>query len=269
MSLMMAATRRTIGAIGALLILAVFGSSQAATTPTTAPNPGGGAGGTVEQTVERQRSLVPQAGTEVSRAPRPDWFSPPSIDGATSTVSFPLRTVKIQGITVLPRDKVEALIAPYRGKSVSLADLQGVANAITRLYADAGYGLSFAVIPEQDVVDGVVRLVAIEVYLTYPFVLSWSMLEAMSAGAVVVGSRTPPVEEVITDGDNGRLVDFFSPDAVAAAVCDALADPSGHEALRLRARQSVIDRYDLKTVCLPQHAALYREITGLPLGLDY
>ena len=49
-------------------------------------------------------------------------------------------------------------------------------------------------------------------------------------------------------------------------MCEVLADPAGHEALRRRARQSIIDRYDLRTVCLPQHAALYREITGLPLG---
>jgi hemolysin activation/secretion protein len=127
--------------------------------------PNGGAGGTVENTLERARSVLRPEEPSVSRAKTPDWYSPPPIDAATSTVTFPLKTVKIQGVTALPHDKVEALIAPFRGKTVSLADLQGVADKVTKLYADYGYGLSFAVVPEQDVENGVVRLVAIEVYI--------------------------------------------------------------------------------------------------------
>lgn len=92
---------------------------------------------------------------------------------------------------------------------------------------------------------------AVHVYLTYPFVLSWSMLEAMSAGAFVIGSRTAPVEEVITDGENGRLVDFFDRDGLAAAAIEALTHPDRLRAVRAAARRTVLERYDLETRCLP------------------
>ena len=95
---------------------------------------------------------------------------------------------------------------------------------------------------------------SVHVYLTYPFVLSWSMLEAMSAGCLVVGSRTPPVEEVIRDGENGLLVDFFSPQAIAEKVDQALG--MDQRPLRAKARATVVERYDLKRVCLPAQLRL-------------
>ncbi len=97
---------------------------------------------------------------------------------------------------------------------------------------------------------------AAHVYLTYPFVLSWSMLEAMSAGCLVIGSSTAPVREVIRDGENGILVDFLSPAAISSAVIEALAKPQAYIRLRQAARQSVMERYDLKQVCLPRHVEL-------------
>ena len=96
------------------------------------------------------------------------------------------------------------------------------------------------------------RVSRVHAYLSVPFVLSWSMLEAMSMGALVIGSRTGPVEEVISDGVNGRLADFFDIEGWSELLTDALAAPQRYNGLRDAARKSIIENYDLKRVCLPR-----------------
>ena len=108
-------------------------------------------------------------------------------------------------------------------------------------------------IPYADYLS-VLQRSSVHVYLTYPFVLSWSLLEAMSAGCLIVGSRTPPVEEVIRDGHNGLLVDFFSTEGIAERIDQALGDDSRE--MRERARRTVVERYDLKRICLPAQLEL-------------
>jgi glycosyltransferase involved in cell wall biosynthesis len=107
------------------------------------------------------------------------------------------------------------------------------------------------------------RICRAHAYLSYPFVLSWSLLEAMACGAVVVGSATPPVEEVIRDGDNGYLVEFFDRDAWLDQLEQVLADPEGQRPIASRARQSVAERYDLRSVCLPQQLALVDQVAAI------
>lgn len=109
----------------------------------------------------------------------------------------------------------------------------------------------------------VLQVSMVHVYLTYPFVLSWSMLEAMSAGCLIVGSRTAPVEEVLRDGENGWLVDFFSPQQISARVVEALESPHEQQPLRARARQTIVDRYELNSVCLPASLLLLTRLAAL------
>ncbi|MEM8829940.1 MAG: glycosyltransferase family 4 protein [Cyanobacteria bacterium P01_G01_bin.19] len=90
------------------------------------------------------------------------------------------------------------------------------------------------------------------IYLTRSFVLSWSMLQAMSTGCVVIGSSTSPVEEVIQDGKNGLLVDFFSPEQIARKVNDVLDNPQRYSYVRKQARETIVKKYDLAKL-LPQH----------------
>jgi glycosyltransferase involved in cell wall biosynthesis len=106
-------------------------------------------------------------------------------------------------------------------------------------------------IPYNDLLN-LLRVGRAHAYLTYPFVLSWSMLEAMSLGCLVVGSDTRPVSEVIEDGVTGHLVDFFDVAAWADKLIEVLADPDAQMPIRAAARQHIIDTYDLKTVCLPK-----------------
>jgi glycosyltransferase involved in cell wall biosynthesis len=102
----------------------------------------------------------------------------------------------------------------------------------------------------------VLQVSSAHVYLTYPFVLSWSMLEAMAAGCLVIGSDTAPVREVIRHHENGLLVDFFNVDAIAGHVIDALSNPARYQVLREAARRTIVEGYDLKQVCLPRQTRL-------------
>jgi glycosyltransferase involved in cell wall biosynthesis len=81
-----------------------------------------------------------------------------------------------------------------------------------------------------------------------------------------VGSRTPPVEEVIRDGENGLLVDFFSPAQVAEAVLRAIENAPDIARLRENARRTIVEGFDLTGVCLPRQVALVEEALGRPLA---
>ncbi|MEZ5816060.1 MAG: glycosyltransferase [Hyphomicrobiaceae bacterium] len=96
----------------------------------------------------------------------------------------------------------------------------------------------------------------LHIYATYPFVLSWSMLEAMSSGALVLGSSTPPVTEMIEHGKNGLLYDFFDVDGLTRSAIAALADPAAYASIRADARRTIVERFDLGRVCLPAWLSL-------------
>jgi glycosyltransferase involved in cell wall biosynthesis len=95
------------------------------------------------------------------------------------------------------------------------------------------------------------QISAVHVYLTYPFVLSWSLLEAMSTECNIVASDTPPVRELL-DNDSAVLVPFFDHDALAAEVVDILRDPQSFRKRAQHARAKVVASYDAKRICVPK-----------------
>ena len=107
------------------------------------------------------------------------------------------------------------------------------------------------------------QLSTVHVYLTYPFVLSWSLLEAMSIGCAIVASDTAPLREAIVHDETGRLIDFFDQHALVDEVCQLLEDATLRERLGNNARAFAIKQYDLKTCCLPKQLAWVQALAAL------
>jgi glycosyltransferase involved in cell wall biosynthesis len=200
-------------------------------------------------------------------------------------------TLKRQGVVLRAGDEVVTFVnrnlEPYRGYHIFMRALPKIlterpnARAIIVGGDDVSYGhpppkgqkwrnvflrevrerldlsrIHFVGTVPYGVYRQVLQVSSAHVYLTYPFVLSWSMLEAMAAGCLVIGSDTAPVREVIRHQENGLLVDFFNVNAIAGHVIDALSNPARYQVLREAARRTIVEGYDLKQVCLPRQTGL-------------
>ena len=104
---------------------------------------------------------------------------------------------------------------------------------------------------------GLFQVSAAHVYFTYPYALSWSLLEAMACGALIIGSRNAPVTEVIQDGHNGRLVDFHSPEQLAKCLLEVLQDPLRYAPLAAEGRRTIECRFGLQA-----SASQYLDLVG-------
>lgn len=194
--------------------------------------------------------------------------------------------LRTAGITLRPGDEVVVFVArqlePYRGYHIFMRSLPALLKARpnARVVIVGGDGVSYGASPPEGktwkqifldevkdqldmrrihfvgkvphtVLTQLMQVSAVYIYLTYPFVLSWSLMEAMSTGCLIVASRTAPVQEVIEHGRNGLLVDFFDHQALAATVADALERRAELQHLRDAARQTIIERYDMAQQCMP------------------
>jgi len=202
--------------------------------------------------------------------------------GASLTLNNNIRlTAKNQVITFINRN-----LEPYRGYHVFMRALPKILkeNPHAVVLIIGGSGLSYGAAPPQgttwkdiflnevkDKLDlsrvfflgripykhymAVMQLSTVHVYLTYPFVLSWSLLEAMSMGCAIVASDTKPLHEAVMQNKTGRLVDFFDIDGIADQVTDLLGNAAERQRLGNNAREFAVRKYDLQTVCLPKQMA--------------
>ncbi|WP_299281670.1 glycosyltransferase family 4 protein [uncultured Tateyamaria sp.] len=149
--------------------------------------------------------------------------------------------------------------ASYGGKSKHPGGLRGEMEAEVGHLIDWDRLHFLGQVPYESY-QKIIQISTCHIYLTMPFVLSWSLLESMAMGAVIVASDVAPVREAMTHNETGLLVDFFDPEALAAQVAEVLASPKSFAHIGHAARQHVVKTYDFHTVCLPEHI---RQINAL------
>jgi len=158
----------------------------------------------------------------------------------------------MRALPEIQRRNPEAVTVIVGGDNVSYGRKpEGAANWREKLLAEVGERLDLSRVfftgqLPYAAYRALLQVSTAHVYLTYPFVLSWSALEAMSCGCLLVASNTPPVAEMMTHGQNALLFDFFDQEALAARVTEALTRPQDHANLRQAARQTVVQGYDLE-----------------------
>lgn len=101
----------------------------------------------------------------------------------------------------------------------------------------------------------------LHLYFTVPFVLSWSLFDALSCGCTVVASNTPPVRELITHEETGLLADFFDIEGLSDLALRVLRDPAGHRHLGEAGMRLIEEQYDLKKM-LPRMLDLYQRVVN-------
>ena len=189
-----------------------------------------------------------------------------SLDGSKPVITFINRRFEpLRGFHVFMRALPAFLDACPDAEVVLIGEEQGVSYGATlpggeqwkaRMLAEVGDRLDLSRVHFLGRVDHARMVDALSiswghVYYTYPFVLSWSLLEAMACECLILGSDTAPVRDAVEHGRNGLLFDFFDINALSNAMIRAAREPASLAPLRKAARQTVLDRFDSRTTGLP------------------
>lgn len=217
----------------------------------------------------------PQAGASF-RLPPADGGEELVLDEGCEVITYVARNLEphrgyhvfMQSLPALLAARPKAQVVIVGGTEVSYsprprdgsADWKASLAGQVDLGGDAGRVHHVGKLPYGQFLD-LLRISSAHIYLTYPFVLSWSCLEAMAIGCAMVASDTAPVREVMVHEENGLLVPFFDQQALVAAVCRLLEDKALAARLRQAARASVVERYNL-TDCLQAQRGLIAKMLG-------
>jgi glycosyltransferase involved in cell wall biosynthesis len=221
--------------------------------------------------VFRQRTEIIHEGVDVEqvrRNPQARWTTADGrvLDGSRPIITFVSRRLEpLRGYHIFMRSLPRLLEAVPEAEVLVIGEAAragyGAAAPGGKTWAEVMLGevsarldlsrVHFAGrVPHEQFIDAL-SLSWAHVYFTYPFVMSWSLLEAMACECLIVGSDTAPVRDAITGGENGLLLDFFDHEALAETLIEACRSPGRFAPLRRAARETVASRYDRSAVCLP------------------
>jgi len=199
------------------------------------------------------------------------------LDGSTPVITFINRRFeRLRGFHIFMRALPDFLRACPEARVVLIGEEEGVAYGAplpdgqqwkARMLAEVGDRLDldrvhFLGRVEHGRMIDALSISWAHVYYTYPFVLSWSLLEAMACECLILGSNTAPVREVVDSGRNGILNDFFDVPALTAAMIRAVREPEAFAAMRRAARETVVPRYDARLTGIPAWLRLIDEMTA-------
>ncbi len=198
----------------------------------------------------RAKIVLPAIGLDLSQIDEIITYATPGMEPYRGFPQFMEAVALIQQrrpnchVVVMGTDRVAYGKALPGGKTYKQFMLEKLPLDLSRLHFTGSL--------PSDQYRQVLQASSAHIYLTHPFALSWSMLEAMACGCLLIASDTAPVTEVIQDGKNGLLVDFFSPNDIADRVDEVLGHSDRLATLRTNARETILKRYDLAAL-LPQH----------------
>ncbi len=160
----------------------------------------------------------------------------------------------------------DALVIIIGGEGVSYGKAPPKGQTWRQIFLDEvkdSINLSRVLFPgyiKHENLTALMQIASVQVYLTYPFVLSWSLLESLACEQLVVASDTAPVKEVISNNENGFLVNFFDHQEISTKVNEILANPKKFQHIRKNARKKIIENFDLEKICLPRSLELIDKI---------
>lgn len=226
----------------------------------------------------RDRIAIVHEGIDLSRAcrRRQARITLPGgrrLDGSRPVITYVARTLEpLRGFHIFARALPVLLAAVPEAEVLVIGDdaRSGYGGAppgggtwkswvLNGLGLDAARVHFLGTVPHATLIDAF-SISRAHVYYTYPFVLSWSLAEAMACECAILASDTGPVRDAITDGVDGRLLPFFDVGALSEAMIAACRDPAAIAGLGKAARATALARFDRATVGVPAWLALVDEM---------